>query len=268
MALPPPTDKQARLIWMSLTALAVGILLALLFALVRGLGFLLNLLSPVVWPLAIAGILAYLLDPVVDFVARKGVPRGRAIILVFVLVAVALAAFFASIIPRIVRESGRLVSEVPAYSRQLQGDLKRWMSNRPFLETWRGRLFPSSRTNVPPTTTNTTNVTITIMPDGSTNVVASPVPPKAAEHAWTEQVSQRILEWLGETLPKVGQWLLAQLSRVASWAGMIIGLALVPVFTYYFLQEKKGITESWTHYLPVTESRFKDELVFCINAIN
>jgi predicted PurR-regulated permease PerM len=106
------------------------------------------------------------------------------------------------------------------------------------------------------------------MPDGSTNVVAAPVPPKAAEHAWTEQVSQRILEWLGETLPKVGQWLLAQLSRVASWAGMIIGLALVPVFTYYFLQEKKGITEGWTHYLPVTESRFKDELVFCINAIN
>jgi predicted PurR-regulated permease PerM len=267
MALPPPTDKQARIIWMSVTALAVGVLLALLVVLIRGLGWLLNLLSPVLWPLAIGGILAYLLDPVVDFVTRRGVPRGRAIILVFALVVVALTAFFASIIPRMVRESGRLISEVPGYSRQLQTNLNQWMSSRPFLETWRGKLFPSSRTNNSSFNTNATNVTLVIGSDGSTNMVAAPSS-KVAEHTWTEQVSQRILEWLSETLPNIGRWFLAQLSRVASWAGMIIGLALVPVFTYYFLQEKKGIQEGWTHYLPVTESRFKDELVFCINAIN
>jgi predicted PurR-regulated permease PerM len=267
MPLPSPTDKQARIIWMSVTALAVGILLALLVVLIRGLGWLLNLLSPVLWPLAIGGILAYLLDPVVDFVARRGVPRGRAIILVFALVVVALAAFLASIIPRMVRESGRLISDVPGYSRQVQTNLNQWMSSRPFLETWRGKLFPSSKSNTPPAVTNGTNVTTVIAPEGSTNVVAVPSS-KAAEHTWTEQVSQRILEWLSETFPNVGKWLLAQLSRVASWAGMIVGLALVPVFTYYFLQEKKGIQEGWTHYLPVTESRFKDELVFCINAIN
>ncbi len=267
MALPAPTPKQARLIWMALTALAIGVLLALLAALVWGLGWLMHLLSPVLWPLAIGGILAYLLDPVVDYFVRKKVPRGAAILLVFALCVLALSAFFASIVPRVVRESGRLISDLPQYSRDLRDDLNRWMSRRPFLETWRGRLFPSSKTNYSVIETNGTNITIAASPDGRTNIVAG-LPPRLTEHAWTDQVSQRVLEWLGETLPKVGRWLAAQLSRIASWAGMIIGLALVPVFSYYFLQEKKGIQEGWTHYLPVTESRFKDELVFCINAIN
>jgi predicted PurR-regulated permease PerM len=266
MPLPSPTDKQARIIWASLTALGLGVLLTIFVGFVWGLGWLMHLLSPVLWPLAIGGILAYLLDPVVDYFERKKMPRGRAIILVFALCVLALSAFFASIIPQVVRESGRLISEVPEYSRELRDDLNNWMSSRPFLDTWRGRLFPSSKTNVA-TNVTVTNITVTVTPDGQTNVVATPQP-KLTERAWTDQVAQKVLEWLGETLPKIGRWLVAQLSRVASWAGMIIGLALVPVFTYYFLQEKKGIQEGWTHYLPVTESRFKDELVFCINAIN
>jgi predicted PurR-regulated permease PerM len=265
MPLPSPTDKQAQIIWASLTALAVGVLLTIFAGLIWGLGWLLHLLSPVLWPLAIGGILAYLLDPVVDFFQRKGIPRRRAIILVFVLCVLALSAFFVNIIPRVVRESGRLIAEVPTYSRDLREDLNKWMSRRPFLDTWRGRLFPSSKTNS--STISTTNVTVTVTPDGQTNSVAAPSA-KLTERAWTDQVSEKVLEWLSEMLPKIGRWLVAQLSRVASWAGMIIGLALVPVFTYYFLQEKKGIQESWTNYLPVMESRFKDELVFCLNAIN
>ena len=252
---------------MGLTALAVGVLLTILAGLIWGLGWLLHVLSPVLWPLAIGGILAYLLDPVVDYFERKKMRRNRAIILVFVLCVLALSAFFASIIPRVVRESGRLISEVPDYSRRLQTDLNNWMSSRPFLETWRGRLFPSSRTNTPSSVVST-NIPVTITPDGQTNIVTTTPPAKLTEHAWTEQVSQKVLAWLSDTMPKIGRWLVAQLSRVASWAGMVIGLALVPVFTYYFLQEKKGIQEGWTHYLPVMESRFKDELVFCINAIN
>ena len=47
MPLPSPTDKQARIIWTSLTALAVAIMLAILAGLLWGFGWLLNLLSPV-----------------------------------------------------------------------------------------------------------------------------------------------------------------------------------------------------------------------------
>jgi predicted PurR-regulated permease PerM len=48
---------------------------------------------------------------------------------------------------------------------------------------------------------------------------------------------------------------------------MFIGLAMVPVFIFYFLDEKSGIQKGWTNYLPIQESKFKYELVFCLNAI-
>jgi predicted PurR-regulated permease PerM len=40
------------------------------------------------------------------------------------------------------------------------------------------------------------------------------------------------------------------------------------VYTFYFLLEKHAISSRWTDYLPVTDSRFKNELVFVLNSIN
>src|SRR6266567_2800963 len=100
MSFPSPTEKQAQIVWISITTLAVGVLLATLCVFVWGLGEVLGVLSPVLWPLAIAGILAYLLDPVVDFFERKNVSRKKAIILVFALCSVALMALLASVVPR------------------------------------------------------------------------------------------------------------------------------------------------------------------------
>ena len=71
MDLPPPTAKQARLIWTALTGLALATIVALVVGLVWGLGRVLQVLSPVVWPIAVAAVLAYLLDPVVDFFERR-----------------------------------------------------------------------------------------------------------------------------------------------------------------------------------------------------
>ena len=248
MTLPPPSPKQARLIWTALSAASLGVLLGLIGLGIWGLARALNLLSPVLWPLAIGGILAYLLDPVVDFFERRKVPRRRAVMLVFFLGTIVIAGFLGSIMPRLVRETGRLISAVPQYSQTLQADVNRWMTDRPLFKQWWHRLLPQTATNAPPATAN---------------------PPAASpEQDWASKASERVFEWLSAALPEIGRWVLAQLSRVASIAGTILGLVLVPVFTYYFLNEKKAIVESWTKYLPVRESRFKQELVFIINAIN
>ena len=74
MAFPPPTSSQARIIWLSLTGLAIALIIGLVVGFVWGMGEVLYFLSPVVWPVAISGIIAYLLDPVVDFLERKRVP--------------------------------------------------------------------------------------------------------------------------------------------------------------------------------------------------
>src|SRR5437667_8114662 len=143
MSFPPPTEKQARIVWASLTAFSIALLVAILCAFVWGLGRVLNVLSPVLWPLAIAGILAYLLDPVVDFFQRRNVSRRRAIILVFAMCAVVLAGLLAGIVPRLVGETEKLIADLPEYSRNAQEDIAKWISQRPFLADWRARFFPS-----------------------------------------------------------------------------------------------------------------------------
>ena len=75
MNFPPPSQRQARAIWFALTAFAVAVVIALLAGLIWGLGHALGILSPVLWPLAVAVVVAYLLDPVVDWIERRKVPR-------------------------------------------------------------------------------------------------------------------------------------------------------------------------------------------------
>jgi predicted PurR-regulated permease PerM len=68
------------------------------------------------WPLAIAGIIAYLLDPLVDFFERRKIPRHRAIVLVFIIAAGIVLGIGVSVVPRLVFETRELASRVPGYA--------------------------------------------------------------------------------------------------------------------------------------------------------
>src|SRR5574340_661808 len=110
MNLPPPTERQARVIWLALTGLAVAVLVALVVALIWGLGQVLRMLAPVLWPLAVAGVIAYLLDPVVDFFERKGARRAHAILYVFGLALLIVAGMFGSVVPQVINETRQLAA--------------------------------------------------------------------------------------------------------------------------------------------------------------
>ena len=113
MSLKPPTEKQSSLIWFALTGLAVATVIGLIVAGVWGLGRVIDLLSPVLWPLAVAGVVACLLSPVVDFFEKRNIPRARAILLVFVIAFAVVLGVLASIIPQVVVETKELASKVP-----------------------------------------------------------------------------------------------------------------------------------------------------------
>jgi predicted PurR-regulated permease PerM len=114
MSFPPPTPGQARVIWFGCSALAVAVIVAVVATGVWGLGKVLNLLSPVLWPLAVAGVIAYLLDPVVDIIERRGASRVRSIVSVFALAAVIVLGLAGSVVPQVVRETGQLMEKAPA----------------------------------------------------------------------------------------------------------------------------------------------------------
>jgi predicted PurR-regulated permease PerM len=112
-----------------------------------------------------------------------------------------------------------------------------------------------------------TNSVVSTNNTGGTNVVLHSAA-EGSDAAWASRFSENVLSWIREVAPVVGHWLWMQVSRVASWAGMIVGIAMVPVFTFYFLREKEQIRKGWSHYVPLQESWLKDELVFVLSAIN
>jgi predicted PurR-regulated permease PerM len=261
MNFPPPTEKQARLFWAALTGLAIATIVALLVALVWGLGRVLHVFAPVIWPLAVAGVLACLLDPVVDFLVRKQVPRLRAILVVFVLALVIVIGLFASVVPQLVVEardladtSSRFATQLPAKAGHIAAHPPKWLPQPivPLLRTYSESAQPIA-TNSPPPSVIETNAPI--------QRLELPAAPGATSF-------RPLADYATRLLPKFGQWLGQALGFVGAMFSVIAGLALVPIYAFYFLLEKHGINKQWRDYLPVQDSKFKDELVFVINAIN
>ncbi|HUS36608.1 MAG TPA: AI-2E family transporter [Verrucomicrobiae bacterium] len=224
MTFPQPTPAQARVIWLGLTVLALAMFLAFVASLTFGLAWVAQKLSSILLPLAVAGIFAYLLDPIVDGLERFKVPRVRGILLVFFLGVMIVLIAMSTIIPRLIVEIQAFGSQVPELSDQVQKKVETWLTN----STWGEK----------------------------------------ARQAWEGDIGANVKEWAGKVAPAISGWALAQLSKVASWFGLLVGFAMVPVFLFYFLLEKRGIESHWTNYLPLHESRAKEEAVFILKSIN
>ncbi|MGA1238460.1 MAG: AI-2E family transporter [Limisphaerales bacterium] len=288
MPIPPPTDRQARLIWLAVSAVALTVIITFLGLLVWGTGKVLAVLSPVLWPLAIAGVLAYLLDPIVDLLETKGLPRTRAIIVVFALAATLFLGLLGSVVPTVVREARDLTEEMPSYANRLQERVDGWMTNTNSLLRRTLQLLPGLDSNpqTENTETNSPSPSETSLAEepqiASTDTPATAITPTTESNQpptptsdpgfWNQLVAaghvQSATRWLASLLPTLGSWLFGEVTRVASWFGVLAGLALIPVYLFYFLLEKKGISSQWTHYLPVADSKFKEELAFVLGSIN
>jgi predicted PurR-regulated permease PerM len=246
--------------------LSVALLVGLVVALIWGLGQVLRMLSPVLWPIAVAGVIAYLLDPVVDFIERKGASRPRAILCVFALALVIVAALFGSVVPQLINETRELAARVPAYAARVEKRSEYWLSHPPALVKRLLDRESGGKDNRGPMMTTDEKAPAASM--NSPAAVEDTNAPALFGGGLDNESLQTATKWLAGALPKAGYWLFGQFGRVVSWFGVLAGLALVPVYTFYFLLEKRGISSSWTDYLPVTDSSFKNELVFVLNSVN
>lgn len=273
MSFPPPTQKQANIIWLALTGIAAATLVMLVVMLIWGFGQALHILAPVIWPLAIAGVIAYLLDPVVDKLESRGVPRTRAIIMVFLCAVVLVLGLVGSVVPQIVTETQELTNRFPTYSERVQNRIQTWIRNPPvILRKLFDRNNEAANADDSAASVADTNASPTKVTDNSTNAVPTANPEPSSSEFWAKVFGKDTVksatDWFAKMVPKAASWLGEQISRVASFFGLLAGLALVPVYAFYFLLEKRGIETHWTEYLPVQRSDFKDELIFVIKSIN
>jgi predicted PurR-regulated permease PerM len=258
MSFPPPTRRQAHLFWAACSGLAIAAIAGLIVLTVWGLARVLDILSPVLWPLAVAGVIAYLLDPVVDLFERKGLSRSRAIVSVFAIALIIVAAVLVNIVPPIINQTREFAKRVPEIQQNVQQRVENWVDNPP---AWFEKLFKSGpkspETPAPVSTTNN----VSELSETNAPVPAVNAPRAPFNGAINKSTIESATGWLAGFLPKAGSW-------VASWFGVLVGLALVPIYAFYLLLEKRGIQSKWTNYLPVKDSTFKDELIFILQSIN
>jgi predicted PurR-regulated permease PerM len=260
MSLPPPTTKQAGIIWFAITGLAIATIIALIAGLVWGLGWVLRIMAPVIWPLAVAGVLACLLDPVVDFLTRRQVPRSRAIVVVFVLALLIIAGLASSVVPQLVVQSRELATKSSEFATQLPDRAAQLADNPPRWLPKQGVELLKSLSTIG----KAEGATVVTAPPSEAITNQLEFPPQPLEGRSLDSVAN----YITRVLPRFGEWLRQVLGFFGTVFGVIAGLALVPIYAFYFLLEKHGISAQWRDYLPVHDSRFKTEVVFVINAIN
>lgn len=115
MGLNSPTPWQQRTIWAAVTALALfAIGWLVVYALMLA-GRVFTYLQPLLVPVAVAAIMAYLLDPVVEWLARRGIQRTRAVLVVFAVALLALAGILVWVLPQLYHQSVELATSLPKF---------------------------------------------------------------------------------------------------------------------------------------------------------
>lgn len=223
---PIPSGFQRRTLWSAITALSIVVIGAVAVGAVWMTGFVLSYLQPVLVPVAVAGILAYLLEPVIGWLNRKGLSSGQAMTAVY-------AAFLILVIVLVVAVL------VPTFG-QAQ-------------EFYREREAYQER---------------------ATEIVTGGVA-FARTHFNTgiaEEYYTRGVEWISQEGPEIaqqfGEWIWTRLRGAFGFFGYLLGMLLVPIYLFFFLREGHRISQTWTDYVPLRASRFKDEVVGTLTEIN
>ena len=290
MPFPEPSKKQANILWMSITALAVAIFLGIIGVFLFGLGWIINRLAPVLLPLAVAAIVAYLLDPVVDWIeARYKLSRLKAIIAVFLALGVAQLGFIMTVVPDLIVQADELVtsfskaelSEKPKPATENPGDTSlangaadaaieedKSLEN----ESAKPTLSNTNAVGTLDVTTNTNSDLGNSLSDKAKAWLEKVPLPSFLETSLNDENSDFILAWvkkngsmiISAVLQKAG----LAVGKVASLTGFIIGFAMTPVFVFFFLLEENRIVANWKKYLPVKSEKWREEIVFVLTSIN
>ena len=256
-----PGDTQFRIFWFALTTFAVALTVALIAGAVWGIGKFLNLLSPVLWPLAISAIIAYLFDPAVNLLEHRGISRTWGITIVFVLVFCVISGVLASVIPQMVKESHRLINNLPKYTTWAEKRFGEWADRA---EKAAQKQTPES-TNAPAAKPSAPGTNAPNASGSTTNAVSTPATSGAEVHT---RIMASATDWFTKLASTVGSWLLSELAKATALVDVLVAVILIPIYSFYFLREKSWIKSNWTNYLPVRDSRAKEELIFIIVSIN
>ncbi|MDP9186970.1 MAG: AI-2E family transporter [Verrucomicrobiota bacterium] len=280
-----PTPWQKRTMWAALTALFVVLLIVIAGAVVYVGANLISFLQPILIPVAIAVILAYLLDPLVTELCRRKMGRGWAVIVIFASVVIALVGLIAWVAPTISMQSANFARELPSYTQKARDrivDLIVQYNRVAGGTADRGKSASSGLVNFllgtppphapsPTPAAAPTPLSQTTASPGET-ISAAPAKISSAERQQLEAKADKIIPNLERYLPtladKIWNIIKKSIGGFLGITGFLLSLIMVPIYLFFLLKERPRIEKRWRDYLPLRASPLKDEIAAALSEIN
>lgn len=289
-----PTRFQQQTLWNAATGVSILIMGVLLVGIVWLIGNIFNFLQPVLVPLLVAAIIAYVLDPVVRLLEKRGISRLWSVVIVFVTILIGVTLLAAAVLPGIQRGQKTLKTMLnsnpktesaaqlttpdttedtteAAHTRQLGKTLARELEN--LRQNNAGNLIGWLLTE---TDDHGESLRPTVAkPDDNDNAVGAPVENTGKPaHSVTldsfanSRAGRMLFEYKGVIFKTSRDWLTAGSSKILGFLGLVLGMLMVPVYLFFFLKESAAIRTHWHDYVPLKASRFKTGLVGTLQEIN
>src|SRR5947207_8933819 len=282
-----PTAWQRKMMWAALTAFCVVLLVVIVGTAIWTGANILSFLQPILIPVAIAGILTYLLDPLVTKMSRGALSRTKAVLLLFAIAFFALGGLLGWLIPTISVQSANFAKQVPAYTEKARDRIVDLIYR--FDQTFGlfgGAHAKSASTNLTnlligpgspspkaqPTATAMASPAPQPMASATETIAPSPSKITTAERQRIQAYVEKQMPNLQRALPTLAErfWdiLRKSIGGFLGVTGFLLSLILVPIYLFFLLKEKPRIEKRWKEYLPLRASPFKDEVAEVLSEIN
>lgn len=277
-----PTRFQQKTLWSAATGIAILVLGGLFVGLVWLVGQIFGFLQPVLVPLIVAGIIAYLFDPVVRLLEKRGLSRLWSVISVFLATLIALTLLVAAVLPAV--QGGRnfikgVFAKPVAAERGGQvaapagADPEAAENERPVLDA-EPDLAPAMALALHNLRLKykdgPVGWALTETTDGGEPIeyANDSRTPDSLDFFWRTRAGRMLFEYKGEILGTGQRWLSIGSSKIFGFLGLVLGMIMVPIYLFFFLKDSASIRDHWHEFVPLRASRFKTELVSTLQEIN
>jgi predicted PurR-regulated permease PerM len=301
-----PTVWQRKTMWAALSAVFIVVLITIVCSVIWIAAGVVTFLQPILIPVAIALILAYLLDPLVTIMCERGLGRTKAVLALFAIVFLWLAVLIAWLAPVVSMQATNVGRELPQYTQKARDTIvdlifkydhafggtntkrDKTSSATTGLLNW---LFAPSPTPTPmrkpsPTpalapveTATPIETSDTPSPSQAPREEINPVPEKTSTEKISTADRQRIQAWVQRQLPnlerqlpyiseKIWTLLKQSIGGFLGVTGFLLSLVMVPIYLFFLLKESPAIEKRWREYLPLRNSPLKTEVAAVLSQIN
>lgn len=288
-----PTRFQLRTLWNAATGVSILVLGALVVGLIWLVGKVFGFLQPVLVPLAVAAITAYLLDPVVRLFQKRGFSRRWSVVSVFATFTLLVAGLIAIMIPLV----GGQIREFQHQRQEMAANIQAQAPPPPTspAEIEAAKANPAAD----PKKSYDQAIVETIIDYRNKNDWSKPfidpllAPPKTDDPKKNQEQERDIINRLNSAatsgnpgdaeielqgtrayaqaqgyFDEIFGWVSSGAGKVLGFLGLALGFLMVPIYLYYILNESAAIKEHWHDYVPLKASRFKTELIETLTEIN